>query len=54
MWKRFVAEFIDFLILFVVKLVVTFIAVDTFELIDMEQLVEISMCWNIGPKRAHF
>lgn len=37
LWKRFAAEFLDFLSLFVLKLVVTFIAVDTFELIDFEK-----------------
>ncbi len=39
LWKRFAAEFLDFLSLFVVKLAVTFVAVDTFELIDFEAFV---------------
>ena len=38
-WKRCVAEFIDFLALFVLKLIVTFVAVDTFELIDLEEFM---------------
>ena len=38
-WKRFAAEFIDFLALFVIKLVVTFVAVDTFNLIDLEEFM---------------
>jgi len=38
-WKRFVAEFIDFMALFVIKLIVTFVAVDTFGLIDLEEFM---------------
>ena len=38
-WKRCVAEFIDFMALFVIKLIVTFVAVDTFELIDLEDFM---------------
>jgi len=37
LWKRFAAEFVDFWILLVVKLAVTFVAVDTFELIDFDK-----------------
>ncbi|CAB3382894.1 Hypothetical predicted protein [Cloeon dipterum] len=37
LWKRFAAEFLDFLILFSLKMVVTLVAVDLFELIDIEQ-----------------
>jgi len=37
LWKRFVAEFIDFLILFLLKLVITFVAVDFFNIIDLEK-----------------
>ncbi|XP_067011205.2 protein FAM8A1 [Anabrus simplex] len=36
-WKRFVAEFLDFLILFFVKLAVTFVAVDFFDVIDLDK-----------------
>jgi hypothetical protein len=36
-WKRFVAEFIDFMALFIIKLIVTFVAVDTFQLIDLDE-----------------
>ncbi|XP_028029908.1 protein FAM8A1 [Bombyx mandarina] len=35
--KRLIAEFIDFLLLFVLKLLVTFVAVDTLEIIDTEK-----------------
>jgi len=38
-WKRCMAEFIDFMALFVIKLIVTFVAVDTFELIDLEDFM---------------
>jgi len=37
LWKRIVAEIIDFFILFVLKLVVTYIAVDWFSLIDVDR-----------------
>ena len=36
LWKRFVAEAIDLLILFLLKLAITFIAVDWFELLDID------------------
>ena len=36
MWKRIVAEVLDFMILFVLKVMITFIAVDAFDLIDLE------------------
>ena len=36
MWKRIVAEVLDFLILFVLKIMITFIAVDAFDLVDLE------------------
>lgn len=32
LYKRLLAEFIDFMLLFILKLIVTFIAVDMFEL----------------------
>ncbi|XP_023945249.2 protein FAM8A1 [Bicyclus anynana] len=35
--KRVLAEFIDFLLLFILKLIVTFIAVDMFEMIDLDK-----------------
>ena len=47
LWKRIVAEIIDFFILFVLKLVVTYIAVDWFSLIDVDrylQAVETKKC----------
>jgi hypothetical protein len=31
LWKRFAAEFLDFLILFLLKLTVTFVVVDFFD-----------------------
>ncbi|KAJ0182296.1 hypothetical protein K1T71_001665 [Dendrolimus kikuchii] len=37
LYKRFLSEFIDFMLLFILKLVVTFIAVDMFELIDLNK-----------------
>ncbi|XP_012254647.2 protein FAM8A1 isoform X2 [Athalia rosae] len=36
LWKRFFAEFIDFMVLFFLKLSITFIAVDFFDFIDIE------------------
>lgn len=35
-WKRIVAETLDFMILFILKVMITFIAVDTFDLVDLE------------------
>ncbi|XP_046618127.1 protein FAM8A1 isoform X1 [Neodiprion virginianus] len=37
LWKRFFAEFIDFMVLFFLKLSITFIAVDFFDFIDIER-----------------
>ena len=37
LWKRFVAESIDFILLFLLKLAITFIAVDWFELLDLDR-----------------
>ncbi|XP_035700637.1 protein FAM8A1 isoform X2 [Folsomia candida] len=37
-WKRFLAEVIDFLFLLVVKLFITFTVIDTFELIDLDNI----------------
>ncbi|KAI8438907.1 hypothetical protein MSG28_011236 [Choristoneura fumiferana] len=37
LYKRLAAEFIDFMLLFILKLIVTFIAVDMFELIDLDK-----------------
>ncbi|XP_026758949.2 protein FAM8A1 [Galleria mellonella] len=37
LYKRLTAEFIDFMLLFILKLIVTFIAVDMFELIDLDK-----------------
>ncbi|XP_046964462.1 protein FAM8A1 [Vanessa cardui] len=37
LYKRLLAEFIDFMLLFILKLIVTFIAVDMFELIDLDK-----------------
>ena len=39
LWKRFAAEFIDFVALFALKLVATFVAVDTFDLIDLDSFM---------------
>lgn len=51
-WKRLAAEFLDFLILFVLKLAVTFMAIDFFEIIDLEKFdvdykVALQMTHNI-------
>ena len=54
LWKRIVAEIIDFFILFVLKLVVTYIAVDWFSLIDVDRYLFIyyfQACWPLGPKK---
>ncbi|GLH13386.1 hypothetical protein R5R35_007427 [Gryllus longicercus] len=53
-WKRFVAEFLDFLILFFVKLAVTFIAVDVFNIIDLDKydLDLLSRTGSINYKKA--
>ncbi|CAH3951628.1 unnamed protein product [Pieris brassicae] len=37
LYKRLLAEFIDFMLLFILKLIVTFIAVDMFDIIDLEK-----------------
>ena len=37
LWKRATAEMIDFSILFLLKVLVTFIAVDFFELLDLDR-----------------
>lgn len=37
LYKRLLAEFIDFMLLFVLKLIVTFVAVDMFEMIDLNK-----------------
>ncbi len=42
LWKRFAAEFIDFLVLFVLKIIVTFIAVDWFNVIDIDRCIDKS------------
>ncbi len=39
LWKRFAAEFIDFLVLFLLKIIVTFVAVDWFSIIDLDRQV---------------
>ncbi|KAI1287092.1 Protein FAM8A1 [Halotydeus destructor] len=36
-WKRVLAELIDFLVLLVLKVLVTYVAIDTFELVDMDK-----------------
>lgn len=36
-WKRIAAETLDFMVLFVLKVMITFIAVDFFELVDLDQ-----------------
>lgn len=51
-WKRLAAEFLDFLILFILRLAVTFMAIDFFEIIDLEKFdvdykVALQMTHNI-------
>ncbi|XP_018014325.1 protein FAM8A1 isoform X2 [Hyalella azteca] len=36
LWKRFLAESIDFMLLFTIKLVITYLAIDFLDLFDME------------------
>jgi len=40
LWKRFTAEFVDFAILFLLKLFFTFIAMDFFDMIDLQKYEE--------------
>ena len=37
LWKRFAAEFVDFLFLVILKITITFMAVDWFDLIDLDR-----------------
>lgn len=41
LWKRFTAEFVDFAILFLLKLFFTFIAMDFFDMIDLQKYNEV-------------
>lgn len=45
-WKRFIAELIDFLTLFVLKLFITYIAIDSLELFDVERFVSQNRRWE--------
>ncbi|KAL0268724.1 UNVERIFIED_CONTAM: hypothetical protein PYX00_010550 [Menopon gallinae] len=38
LWKRFAAEFVDFILLFLMKLAITFIAVDFFDFVDLDDI----------------
>lgn len=42
-WKRVVAEIIDFLILFTLKIMITFTAVDFFQVLDLENYNELDL-----------
>lgn len=49
-WKRVAAEALDFLILFVLKVMITFIAVDFFELVDLDQYeMPLDLLSNLDP-----
>jgi len=49
-WKRVVAEALDFLILFVLKVMITFIAVDFFEMVDLDQYeMPLDLLSNLDP-----
>merc|ERR1712240_69893 len=50
-WKRISAEILDFLILFVLKVMITFIAVDFFELVDLDQYELPLDILNIDPEK---
>lgn len=47
LWKRFVAELVDFLVLFFLKLAITFTTVDFFEIIDLEKYYYESIAKNL-------
>jgi len=50
-WKRIAAETLDFFILIVLKVMITFIAVDFFELVDLEQYELPLDILNIDPEK---
>jgi len=50
-WKRIAAETLDFFILIVLKVMITFIAVDFFELVDLDQYELPLDILNIDPEK---
>lgn len=50
-WKRMAAETLDFFILIVLKVMITFIAVDFFELVDLDQYELPLDILNIDPEK---
>lgn len=51
-WKRISAEILDFLILFVLKVMITFIAVDFFELVDLDNYEFPLDLLNLDPENV--
>lgn len=51
-WKRIAAEILDFLILFVLKVMITFIAVDFFELVDLDNYEFPLDLLNLDPENV--
>jgi len=51
-WKRISAEILDFLILFVLKVMITFIAVDFFELVDLDNYEFPMDLLNLDPENV--
>jgi len=51
-WKRIAAEILDFLILFVLKVMITFIAVDFFELVDLDNYEFPLDLLNMDPENV--
>ena len=52
-WKRLVAEIIDFFFLFLLKLLVTFAAVDMLSIIDLERYDDDFMNFDLFPWNHH-
>jgi len=51
-WKRISSEILDFLILFVLKVMITFIAVDFFELVDLDNYEFPLDLLNLDPENV--
>jgi len=46
-WKRIAAELLDFMILFVLKVMITFIAVDAFDLVDRLENYDLPLAFDL-------
>ena len=53
-WKRLVAEIIDFFFLFLLKLLVTFAAVDMLSIIDLERYDDDFMNFDLFSVKSPF